>query len=69
MKLPLVLASLFVAATAYAQAPGDYEEGTGAPGMSDPVAPTPPAPPLRNQRWSIGLGVGSMSLAPHNAPD
>ena len=71
MKLPLVLASLFVAATAYAQAPGDYygDEGTGAPGMSDPVAPTPPAPPLRNQRWSIGLGIGSMSLAPHNAPD
>jgi hypothetical protein len=70
MKLPVVLASLFVATTAYAQAPGYYEEGTGAPGMSAPVevAPTPPPPPpLR--RWSVGLGVGSLSLAPHEAPD
>lgn len=70
MKLPLVLASMFVAATAYAQAPGDYYgEGTGAPGMSDPVAPVAPVAPLRNQRWSVGLGIGSMSLAPHNAPE
>jgi hypothetical protein len=68
MKLGLVLAPLFVATTAYAQAPGEYEEGTGAPGMAPVVvAPTPPPQPLR--RWSIGLGVGSMDLAPHNAPD
>jgi hypothetical protein len=35
MKLPLVLASLFVGTTAYAQAPGEYDEGSGAPGMAD----------------------------------
>lgn len=71
MKLPVVLATLFAATTAYAQAPGDYyEEGTGAPGMSAPVvvAPTPPPPP-KPRRWSVGLGVGSLSLAPHHAPD
>jgi hypothetical protein len=68
MKLPVVLASLFVASSAYAQAPGDYDEGTGAPGMAEPqvVAPTPPPPP---RRWSVGLGIGSLSLAPHDAPD
>jgi hypothetical protein len=71
MKLPFVLASLFVASAAYAQAPGEYEEGTGAPGMAPVVAPvvapTPPPPPVR--RWSVGLGFGSMNLAPHSAPD
>jgi hypothetical protein len=68
MKLPVVLASLFVATSAYAQAPGDYEEGTAAPGMVAPevVAPTPPPPP---RRWSVGLGIGSLGLAPHDAPD
>jgi len=69
MKLPLVLASLFVAATAYAQAPGDYEEGTGAPGMATPVVVVPTAPPPPIRRWSVGLGFGSLSLAPHSAPD
>jgi hypothetical protein len=69
MKLPLVLASLFVATAAYAQAPGEYEEGTGAPGMSEPVSVAPTPPPPRPRRWSVGLGFGSLSLAPHNAPD
>jgi hypothetical protein len=71
MKLPVVLASLFVATTAYAQAPGDYyEEGTGAPGMVEPTAPIAPTPPPpKPRRWSVGLGVGSLSLAPHDAPD
>ncbi len=72
MKLPVVLASLFVATTAYAQAPGDYyEEGSGAPGMVAPVDPAvvPTPPPPKPRRWSVGLGVGSLSLAPHSAPD
>jgi hypothetical protein len=79
MKLPVVLASLFVATTAYAQAPGDYSEASeeaapaevvAAPGMVAPVvvAPTPPPPP-RPRRWSVGLGIGSLSLAPHSAPE
>jgi len=69
MKLVVVLAPLFVATTAYAQAPGEYEEGTGAPGMSEPVAVVPTPPPPRPRRWSIGLGVGSLSLAPHSQPE
>jgi hypothetical protein len=73
MKLPVVLASLFVAGTAYAQAPGGYyEEGASAPGMVEPAAPvasTPTPPPPKPRRWSVGLGFGSLSLAPHNAPD
>lgn len=68
MKLPLVLASLFVATTARAEAPGEYEEATGAPGMLDPVEPAQPAPP-KPRRWSVSLGVGGLSLAPHGAPD
>lgn len=69
MKLAFVFVSLLVATTAYAQAPGDYEEGTAAPGMVTPVVvqPAPPPPPLR--RWSVGLGIGSMDLHPHEAPD
>ena len=71
MKLPVVLASLFVAGTAYAQAPGGYyEEGATAPGMVEPTAPIAPTPPPpKPRRWSVGLGVGSLSLAPHDAPD
>ena len=42
MKLPVVLASLFVATTAYAQAPGDYTDGTAAPDVSDEVTPARP---------------------------
>ncbi len=74
MKLPLAFASLFVATTAYAQAPGDdspgeYTEGSGAPGMAAPIAPAPMPPAPRLRRWSIGLGIGGMNLAPHVAPD
>ena len=70
MKLPVVIASLLVASTAYAQAPGDYyEDGSTAPSMVAPVAPVVVVPPPPVRRWSIGLGFGSMSLAPHNAPE
>jgi hypothetical protein len=72
MKLPLVFASLFVATAAYAQAPGDagtYDEATSAPGMTEPVTIAPTPPPPRQRRWSVGLGVGSLSLAPHSNPD
>lgn len=70
MKLGLAIASLFAASTAYAQAPGDYyDEGTGAPGMVAPVVVAPTTPPPKPRRWSVGLGFGSLSLAPHGAPD
>jgi hypothetical protein len=71
MKLPVILASLFVATSAYAQAPGDYEEGAAAPtevvaapGTVAPVVVVPTPPPPKPRRWSVGLGVGSLSLAP-----
>jgi hypothetical protein len=69
MKLGLAFASLFAASTAYAQAPGDYYEPTGAPGMAAPVVVEPAPPPPKPRRWSVGLGFGSLSLAPHHAQD
>ena len=72
MKLPVIVGSLLVfASTAFAQAPGDYDEDSIAPpSMAPVVAPVvvaPAAQPVR--RWSIGLGIGGMDLAPHVAPD
>jgi hypothetical protein len=71
MKLPVIAASLVLASTAaYAQAPGDYYEGGDlAPPSMVPVAPVVAAPPPPQRRWSVGLGVGAMDLAPHSAPD
>jgi hypothetical protein len=72
MKIGLVLASLVLSTTAaFAQAPGDYEEGDLAPpGMAPEVAsPEPAPPPVRQQRWSIGLNLGSLGVAPHTQPE
>ena len=73
MKLRVTLASLLVASTAYAQAPGEVYEDELAPPSMAPVAPvivTPVvAPAARVRRWSVGVGFGSMELAPHVAPD
>jgi hypothetical protein len=71
MKL-LVLAPLVIASTAYAQAPGDYygDASIAPPGMVPEAAPEfVPPPPPRLRRFSIGLGIGHASLAPHSAPD
>src|SRR5262245_26463852 len=69
MKLGLVITPLLLVSTAYAQAPGDYEGGDVAPPGMTPVA-APQAPlPERPRRWSVGLGVGSITLAPHHTPD
>ena len=68
--LRLVVASLFVTATAFAQAPGEVE----------PVAPAPaPAPvvycggdvheSVMANRWAVGLSVGSLGLAPKDQPN
>lgn len=66
MKLQLILGSLVLASTAYAQAPGETE--LAPPGMAPALVPAaPPPPPMR--RWSIGLGIGSLDLAPHAAPE
>lgn len=73
MKLGLVAPSLLLlAGTAFAQAPGDYygDANVAPPGMA-PAAPEyiAPPPPVRAQRWSVGLNVGSMGLAPHMSPE
>lgn len=73
MKLWLALAPLVLASTAaHAQAPGDYDDGSGGfapPSMAPEVAPAPPPPPPRVRRWSVGVGLGQTALAPHSAPD
>lgn len=72
MKLRLIGFATLLAATsstAYAQAPGEYEQ-INAPGMAPVVAPAVVVtPPPRIRRWSVGLGIGSLDLAPHSAPD
>ncbi|HEV7559549.1 MAG TPA: hypothetical protein VGO00_28935, partial [Kofleriaceae bacterium] len=65
MSLRLIIASLFVAGTAYAQAPGE---------VPAPVAPVvvvaPPVEvPVMANRWSVGLSVGGMGLAADATPD
>jgi len=74
MKLRLALAPLVLSSTvAYAQAPGEYDGGSGdfaPPSMAPEVAPAPPPPPpQRIRRWSVGVGIGRTGLAPHSAPD
>lgn len=78
MKIGLVIVPLLLATSAYAQAPGDdsqapadYQDGDIAPPGMAPPAPVvvTPAPPPRVRRWSLGLGLGSLSVAPHHAPD
>lgn len=70
MKLVALAAVILASQAAYAQAPGET-----------PVAP-PPAPeagaspavvapevPAMANRWAVGLSVGSLSVAPKDAPD
>src|SRR5262245_65284159 len=69
MKIGLAIAPLLVATTAYAQAPGEYADGDVSPPGMTPVAPAP-APALEApRRWSVGLGMGSINLAPHHQPE
>ena len=71
MKIGLVLASLVAASSsAYAQAPGDYNDGDIAPPGMAPAGPVGVAPaPVRQTRWSVGLNFGSLNVAPHMQPD
>ena len=73
MKIGLVVAPLLLAGTAYAQAPGDYysDGDVAPPGMAAPATPEYVASvaPFRPQRWSVGLNVGTIGLAPHMQPD
>ena len=71
MVYRLVVASLFVAATAHAQAPGEV-----APAPA-PVAPAAQMDPcacggyesVMANRWAVGLSFGHMSIAPKATPD
>ena len=87
--LPRVVAAGFVvvatAATAYAQAPGDYQgqpsydsqptyesQPIMPPGYVSPqpiVVAQPPRPSVMDNRWAIGLAFGHMTLAPKDSPD
>jgi hypothetical protein len=67
LVLALASAPLFLAATAHAQAPGDYAgdyyAGPSAAPIVQPQAVVAPPPPPSVGRFSVALGVGSMSLA------
>jgi hypothetical protein len=69
MKVLVIAAALSASSVAYAQAPGDVEpseDAVAAPGMAPVVVVAAPAPV---RRWSVGVGVGGLELAPHQAPD
>ena len=57
------------AAPASEAPPVDVAPPGMAPVVAPPPAQQPPPPPPREQRWSVSLGLGSLTLAPHNAPD
>lgn len=65
----VTLTPLFVAATAYAQAPGQWSEPPTAPVQGPTYAAPPPqivvvTPPRHDTRFSVGLNVGSTGIAP-----
>jgi len=66
-RLALLASPLLFAATAHAQAPGDYSGDYYAGPSATPIAPPPqvvaPAPDPMPGRFSVSLGVGSLSLA------
>jgi len=72
MRFLFIVAPVFVAATAYAQAPGEMAPQA----MPAPVVVVPAGPcagcihePVMANRWSVGLSVGSMGMAPKDSPD
>ncbi len=72
LVLALATAPLFLTASAHAQAPGDDSGGNGdsyaGPSAAPIVAPQVyVAPPPSVGRFSVALGVGSMSLATQNS--
>jgi opacity protein-like surface antigen len=64
MRSWIIVASLFAAHTAFAQAPGE-QPANFAPVQPVLVAPPPPPP----MRWSVGLSIGGLGLAPESMPD
>ncbi|HEU4726794.1 MAG TPA: outer membrane beta-barrel protein [Kofleriaceae bacterium] len=74
-QLAFSLAPLFAATAAHAQAPGELapvaapEGACGAPCGCGPVQVGEVRESVMDNRWAIGLSVGSMSLAPDGQPD
>lgn len=82
MLLRVVAAGFVVvaatAATAFAQAPGDYQTQPSyeaqplmPPGYASPqpMVIAPARPSVMANRWAIGLSFGQLSLAPKDSPD
>ena len=69
MSFRLIVASLFVAGTAYAQAPGEVVVVPVAPATPMVVVAPPVEVPVMANRWSVGLSLGGMGLASQDAPD
>lgn len=71
--LALASAPLFLAASAHAQSPGDYSgddyAGPSAVPVSAPQAVVAPAPRPMPGRFSVSLGVGSLSLGSDQADE
>lgn len=71
LVLALASAPLFLAATAHAQAPGDdsgdYYAGPSAAPMVQPAPQVVVVAPPTVGRFSVALGVGSLSLAPQQS--
>jgi hypothetical protein len=69
----LSLAPLFAASLAHAQAPGEAVPQPPGPAPESPCAAPcggcSQAETVMSNRWSIGLSVGSMTLAPESQPD
>ena len=71
MKLA-ALVPLLVATTAHAQAPGDVapEAPIAPPGMAAPVVVVAaPEVAVMENRWAVGLSVGSLDLGPRDTMD
>jgi len=71
--LALSLAPLFAGSLAHAQAPGEEVPQPAAPAPDSPCAAPcggcSRAESVMANRWSVGLSLGSMSLAPEGQPD
>jgi hypothetical protein len=69
MLRSLVFASMFVTVTASAQAPG--EAPLAAPGMvtPQPIYAAPYRESVMANRWEVGLGIGSLGIAPKDQPN
>jgi opacity protein-like surface antigen len=70
--LPYSLAPFFVASLAHAQAPGDAVAPSAAPPVVTEAGPPAPCAdcrePVMANRWSIGVSVGSLGVAPNGSP-